>query len=133
MHGIGLDIPLQEWFDFKIPRTQLPKNYIKRILAPSAEQMPKPNAKMVWLGPEPTRSKKYLLFSLGKEEVELVVSGKLGAWLVETLPKFSLGSEKTGIFAEFETAFSNAGLGDFENFWEGEIATELREMGLLVI
>ncbi len=133
MHGIGLDIPLQEWFDFKIPRTQLPKNYIKRILAPSAEQMPKPNAKMVWLGPEPTRSKKYLLFSLGKEEVELEVTGKLGAWLMDTLPTFSLGSEKTGIFAEFETAFSNAGLGDFENFWEGEIATELREMGLLVI
>jgi hypothetical protein len=95
--------------------------------------MPKPNAKMVWLGPEPTKTKKYLLFSLGKEEVELEVSGKLGGWLMETLPKFSLSSEKTGIFAEFETAFSKAGLGDFENFWDGEIAAELREMGLLVI
>ncbi|MHA8095013.1 B12-binding domain-containing radical SAM protein [Aquirufa lenticrescens] len=133
MHGIGLDMPLQEWFDFKIPRTQIPKNYIKRILAPSAEKMPKPNAKIVWLGPESTRTKKYLLFSLGKEEVELEVSGKLGGWLMETLPKFTLGSEKTGTFAEFEASFSKAALGDFENFWEGETVEELREMGLLVI
>ena len=133
MHGIGLDMPLQEWFDFKIPRTQLPKNYIKRILVPFAEPMPKPNAKMVWLGPEPTRTKKHLLFSLGKEEAELEVSAKLGAWLMETLPKFSLGSEKTGIFAEFEAAFSKAGLGDFGNFWEGETVDELREMGLWVL
>ena len=133
MHGIGLDMPLQEWFDFKIPRTQIPKNYIKRILAPSAESMPKPNAKIVWLGPEPTRTKKYLLFSLGKEEVELEVSGKLSGWLMETLPKFTLGSEKTGTFAEFEASFSKAALGDFENFWDGETVEELREMGLLVI
>lgn len=133
MHGIGLDMPIQEWFDFNIPRTQLPKNYIKRILVPEAEQMPKPNAKMVWLGLEPTRTKKHLLFSMGKEEVELEVTEKLGTWLVETLPKFSLGSEKTGIFAEFEAAFSKAGLGDFEFFWEGETVKELREMGLLIM
>ena len=133
MHGVCFELPLQKWFEFKIPRTQIPKNYIKRILAPTAESMPKPNAKIVWLGPEPTRTKKYLLFSLGKEEVDLEVSGKLGGWLMEILPKFSLSSEKTGIFAEFETAFSKAGLGEFENFWDGEIAEELREMGLLVI
>jgi len=61
------------------------------------------------------------------------VSGKLGAWLMDALPNLSLSSEKTGIFAEFEASFSKTGLGDFENFWEGEIAEELREMGLLVI
>jgi hypothetical protein len=133
MHGIGLDMPLQDWFDFKIPRTQIPKNYIKRILAPTSESFPKPTAKICWLGPVPTKTKKYLLFSLGKEEVELEVSRKLGDWLMDVLPNLSLGAEKTGIFAEFQAAFSKAGLGDFQNFWEGEIAEELREMGLLVV
>lgn len=52
---------------------------------------------------------------------------------MNALPALSLGTEKTGTFAEFQAAFSKAGLGDFDNFWEGEIAVELREMGLLVI
>ncbi len=32
MHGIGFEIPLQEWFDFTIPATQIPKDYIKKII-----------------------------------------------------------------------------------------------------
>ena len=133
MHGIGLDMPLQEWFDFKIPRTQIPKNYIARILTQKEDTFPKPTAKIVWLGPIPTKAKKALLFSLGREEVELEVPEKLGIWLTNALPARSLGTEKTGTFAEFQAEFSHAGLGDFDNFWEGEIAEELREMGLLVI
>jgi radical SAM superfamily enzyme YgiQ (UPF0313 family) len=133
MHGIGLDMPLQEWFDFKIPRTQIPKNYIARILTQKEEVFPKANAKIVWLGPIPTKVKKNLLFSLGREEVELEVSEKLGVWLMKSLPELSLGTGKTGTFAEFQAAYSKAALGDFEHFWEGEVAEELREMGLLVV
>jgi hypothetical protein len=135
MHGIGLDMPLQEWFEFKIPRTQMPKNYIARILTAQDEKIPKANAKICWLGPHPTFSKasKTLSFSLGREEVELEATGKLGAWLEYMLPKLSLGVAKTGSFQEFETEFSQAGLGDFKAFWEGELVEELREMGLLVV
>lgn len=32
MHGIGFDIPLQDWFDFPIPETQIPKCYIQNII-----------------------------------------------------------------------------------------------------
>jgi hypothetical protein len=133
MHGIGLDMPLQDWFDFKIPRTQIPKNYIARILNQKDAISPKATAKIVWLGPAPTKVKKALLFSLGREEVELEVPEKLGVWLLNKLSALSLGTEKTGTFAEFQAAYSKAGLGDFENFWEREVAEELREMGLLVI
>jgi radical SAM superfamily enzyme YgiQ (UPF0313 family) len=135
MHGIGLDMPLQEWFEFKIPRTQIPKNYIARILTSQDEKMPKANAKICWLGPKPLYSKaaKTLSFSSGREEVELEATGKLGAWLEYILPKLSLSKEKTGNFEEFEKEFSQAGLGDFKAFWEGELVEELREMGLLVV
>ena len=138
MHGIGLDMPLQDWFDFKIPRTQIPKNYIKRILAPSAEQMPKPNAKIVWLGPVPTigkssRGKTILQMSMGRDEVELLVPEKLGSWLVVTLDQLAVGPGKTWIFEEFEKEYAKAGLGEFAVFWEGATVEELREMGLLVI
>ncbi len=32
MRGVGLDMPLGKWFGVKVPRTQLPRNYIARFL-----------------------------------------------------------------------------------------------------
>ncbi len=138
MHGIGLDMPLQEWFDFKIPRTKIPKNYVARILAPKPEELPKPNAKICWLGPIPslekrTRGKYILQMSLGRDEEELIVPEQLGMWLVDILARISLGPTKTWTFEEFQKEFNQSGLEDFRNFWEGEIVEELREMGLLVV
>lgn len=138
MHGIGLDMPLQEWFDFKIPRTQIPKNYVARILAPKPEELPKPNAKICWLGPIPslekrTRGKYILQMSLGRDEEELIVPEQLGMWLVDILARISLGPTKTWTFEEFQKEYNQSGLEDFRNFWEGEIVEELREMGLLVV
>jgi len=138
MHGIGLDMPLHDWFDFKIPRTQIPKNYIARILAPQEEQMPKPNAKICWLGPIPSkgkvsRGKTVLHMSMGRDEVELMVPEKLGHWLVDVLDRISVKPFKTWTFEEFKKAYSQAGLGNFSVFWEGETVEELREIGLLVV
>ena len=53
MHGICFDYPLQEWFDFKIPRTKVPKNYIENALLEDESFMLKPTAKVVWLGKKP--------------------------------------------------------------------------------
>jgi hypothetical protein len=131
-------MPIQDWFDFKIPRTLIPKNYIARILKPEAEQMPKPNAKICWLGPVPTlgkssRGKSTLQMSMGRDEVALLVPEKLGSWLMNTLGHISVGPDKTWMFEEFEKEYAKAGLGDFTVFWEGETVEELREMGLLVV
>jgi hypothetical protein len=138
MHGIGLDMPLQEWFDFKIPRTQIPKNYIARILAPKIEEVPKPNAKICWLGPIPTlrkssKGKNNLTFSMGREDVELAIPEKLGDWLAFTLPSLAPGPHKTCTFEEFQQKFTHAALGEFRVFWHGEIKEELQEMGLIVV
>lgn len=32
MNGAGFDLPLQQWFNFKIPRTTIPHNYIRKLL-----------------------------------------------------------------------------------------------------
>ncbi len=138
MHGIGLEMPLQDWFDFKIPRTQIPKNYIARILSTKQEKSPKPNDKICWLGPSPTlgttlQGKSILKMSLGREDVELEVTEKLGMWLVDILASLSVGLNKTWTYDEFQKAFPQTGLGDFKNFWQGEIGEELREMGLVVV
>ena len=138
MHGIGLDMPLQDWFEFKIPRTQIPKNYIARILTTKEEKMPQAKAKICWLGPIPSlgkasRGKIVLQMSMSREEEELLVPEKLGAWLVEILERISVGPHKTWTYEEFEKEYTHSGLGDFKVFWQGELIQELREMGLLVV
>jgi hypothetical protein len=57
----------------------------------------------------------------------------LGTWLVETLARISLGPHKTWTFDEFQKAYSQSALGNFEQFWQGDIVEELREIGLLVV
>jgi hypothetical protein len=32
MHGIGFELPLQDWFDFKVPRTTIQPKYIQQII-----------------------------------------------------------------------------------------------------
>ncbi|MGL5731355.1 MAG: hypothetical protein ACRCX5_09565, partial [Bacteroidales bacterium] len=32
MNGTGFDLPLNNWFEAKVPRTTLPPNYIQRLL-----------------------------------------------------------------------------------------------------
>ncbi|MPR33122.1 B12-binding domain-containing radical SAM protein [Salmonirosea aquatica] len=51
MHGVGFDLPLRKWFDFKVPPTSIPPTYIERSIGdevPYAET--RPNAQVVWLG-----------------------------------------------------------------------------------
>ena len=138
MHGIGIDMPLQEWFDFKIPRTQIPKNYIARILSTHEEKVPKSSDKICWLGPLPTlgklsRGQYALQMSRDREEEEILVPEQLGIWLENILARISVGPSKTWTFEEFQKEYTKAGLGDFRIFWQGEIVEELRELGLLVL
>ncbi len=135
MHGIGLDMPLREWFDFKIPRTQIPKNYIARILTQEADKFPKSTAKVCWLGPKPHYHKvsKTLSLSTSREEVEWEVPDKLGVWLANQLTLLSADQGPTWTFAQFQQAYASAGLGSFDVFWAGEWMAELRDLGLVVV
>ncbi len=46
MHGICFENPLQEWFDFKIPKTTIHPDYIHDCLLEEDNFSTKPNAKI---------------------------------------------------------------------------------------
>ena len=63
MHGICFDYELQDWFEFKIPKTKIPEDYIFNALEVAEDFKIKSTAKIVWLGGKPsvdhfTKSKK---------------------------------------------------------------------------
>lgn len=144
MHGIGFEFSLQEWFDFKIPRTKIRKNFILQCLKSEPYQATKASTKIVWLGNKPTvlsfqKTKRKqtiemlrLTFHSRTEQVELPFRKEEGEWLVKTLERISVvgGNVLTygALKKDFEVDFES-----FEVFWYSENMGVLREVGLLVL
>ena len=143
MHGIGLDFPLQEWFDFRIPKTAVPKDYITNILNAADDLKLRPTAKVFWIGPVPEveyfiRNKKGRSFEVGKLAIhnrsaaveaempheQALFLHTLIARLVESQAPVSLGA----VQREFEESQD-----DFRLFWFSKPMLKVREAGLLTL
>ena len=144
MHGICFDYELQDWFDFKIPKTKIHPDFIFNALQNENDFNTKPNAKVVWLGGKPsvehfTKSKKGQTWEMtsftfhDKKESFNIQTNKLeGEWLIEILKKISISNSKNYTFQEVKNDFETS-LVDFELFWYSKPINTLREFGLLVL
>ena len=144
MHGICFDYELQDWFDFKIPKTKIGADFIFDALQEEANFNIKPTAKIVWLGGKPTvehftKTKKGnswemlgLTFHDKKESFSIQSNKAEGEWLLEMLQKISVSTTKTYSFQEVKADFELQ-LEDFELFWYSKPVNTLREFGLLVL
>jgi hypothetical protein len=143
MHGICFDYELQEWFDFTIPRTKIPKDYIYNCLQNDKSFTTKPTARIVWLGGQPqvtssTKSKKgthwkmmKLTFHNKTKSFDVLVSEKEGVWLLSVLEKLAIGNEKwfySDVKADFEKQGEN-----FELFWYSKPMLLLKSGGLITL
>ncbi|OCB75462.1 B12-binding domain-containing radical SAM protein [Flavobacterium crassostreae] len=144
MHGICLDYELQEWFDFKIPKTKIASDFIENALQEQLSLSVKPNAKVIWLGGTPhaeafTKSKKgkswetcQLTFQDKKTCFTISLHKEQGIWLQIILEKIKVTNTKVYTFQEIKADFET-NLPDFELFWFSKPITTLREFGLLVL
>ena len=129
MHSVGFDFSLQEWFDFKIPRTKISPNYIEDSIADSTSNFQtKPNAILLFLGSKPIttdfiKSKKgttwemqSLTFHFKTETISLTLEKEKSIWLKNLLAKLEVSDSKKTTFntakLDFEEQFE-----DFELFW----------------
>ncbi|WP_396139908.1 B12-binding domain-containing radical SAM protein [Flavobacterium sp.] len=144
MHGICFDYDLQDWFDFKIPNTTIPSDYIVSCLENENTFAMKPSAKIIWIGGKPithtfTKSKKgntwemmRLTFHDKRDTIEISQESAKANWLVKALDLLSVTNDKTITYAQLKTDFENH-FEDFELFWYSKSIKTLREYGLLVI
>ena len=144
MHGICFDYDLQDWFDFKIPKTKIPSDFIYNCLQKEQNFSTKSNAKIVWIGGKPqteifTKSKKgnswemmKLTFHNKTQTYDISVNAEEGKWLLDTLEKISVYTENKITFSQlksdFETHFE-----DFELFWYSKPIQILRSASLLTL
>ena len=144
MHGICFDYDLQDWFDFKIPKTTINVNYIQNSITDDENFNIKTTAKIIWIGGKPsvtysTKTKKgkswqmmQLTFHDKKESFIIQVNQNEGEWLVATLDKLSLKNIKIQTFLDLKTDFET-NLENFELFWFSKPINILRDFGLLVL
>lgn len=143
MHGACLDHPLHKWFDFKVPKTTVPADYIAKSLEEEEYASTKPTTKIVWLGKQPhvehyTKSKKgnqwemtAMTFQSRQETTVININRPQGEWLAGMLTKISVSNNKTWTLQEVKEDYENAGLEDFELFWDNKPINTLYKFGLL--
>jgi hypothetical protein len=145
MHNIGIDEPLQKWFEAKVPRTKIPPDFIEKALLENEFNTFKPNAKIIFLGNMPTveyftQSKK----GFSREMAKLIFFNKRGTqeiqilkanadWFLEMLPQFSIINEKQITLQQAKENYTIAGLEDFEMFWDNKPMNTLWQSGLLIL
>ena len=145
MHAICFDFPLQDWFNFKVPRTTVAPKYIQEAIDEQAYEPASPNAKIVWLGGIPsirnyTKKKKNnsfemaeLTFSNKKNDLVIQLKQAEGEWLFEQIPSLSINNLAETTFGEFEKSFEQHSGEDFVLFWNSPAMKELRENGLIML
>ncbi|MGC4041546.1 MAG: radical SAM protein [Flavobacterium sp.] len=143
MHGICFDYELQDWFDFKIPRTSIQPDYIMSCLEEETGLSVKPTAKTIWIGGNPmaktyTKSKKgnswemmELTFHDKRETVSVSFEKGKGEWFLKIMGLISVSNEKTITFSQLKTDFELQ-FEDFELFWHSKPIQILRQHGLLI-
>jgi hypothetical protein len=135
MQGVGLDLPLKNWFDFKIPPTSIPRNYIAQQLEELSSKPIKDHHRICWLGSAPQLDELEdglceLLFSGKKEDFALELPLELGHWVFWLLGKVS--HTQASVTVKEIRAHYEQELGDFDELLDSEVWELLSENGLLV-
>lgn len=138
MHGLCLDDPLQNWFDFKIPHPKVSSNFIVSALDDERILLPKSTAKIIWGGLQPEcssfqkqkKGKTWPMLHIRVHAlhgvIETVLPEPEGRWLINQIkqltpshPQQTWGALQKSFEMEFE---------DFALFWTSKGVLPLREM-----
>ena len=144
MHATCFEFPLQQWFDFKVPKTTVAPDCIKKSIE-EPELAVNANNKVLWLGKQPQfdiiqKSKKgstwevmSISFQTLKTTYSISVEPEKGAWLLALLPKLNIDNPQQLTLQAIKTDYENAGLEDFELFWDNKPVNSLYKAGLLSV
>jgi hypothetical protein len=144
MHGIGFEFPLQDWFEFKIPSTTIPPNFITKAINQTGSPE-NPNSMVIWLGSSPklelvSKFKKgvktnmaQLTIRTKKHENVFQTSEPLGVWINEMLTKMSVYYSERLTYGQLEQEYMQKFNASFGEVWNGKVFTGLRSAGLLSI
>jgi len=145
MHEIGFDFELSEWFDFKIHRTKIPKDYIYNIIKNQNIENNNQNNIVVWLSNIPTlkirtKNKKGNTFEISElifenKNKQLIINCEhiIAKWLLKILPELTIENIKKYKYPDLKSDFENFTNLNFEDFIINRNFKILKENGLIFV
>ncbi|MEG0760883.1 B12-binding domain-containing radical SAM protein [Chryseobacterium sp.] len=143
MHGINFEIPLQDWFDFKIPRTTIHPDYIHDCLLDEDQFKFKANSKVVFLAKNViaenyVKTKKQnswaytkITFHLRTNVVKIELEQEKADWLIKIISENTFENPKRITLQQLKLNFEET-LEDFELFWFSKPMQQLKENGIIL-
>lgn len=143
MHGVNFEMPLQEWFDFKIPRTTIHPDYIHDCLLEDGQFSLKANSKVIFLTKNVIaenrvkNKKKYsgtytlLTFHLKTNIVKVELEQEKAEWLMNVLEENAIENSKKPTVQQLKNQFEE-NFEDFELFWFSKPMQQLKENGVIL-
>ncbi|MDQ0594134.1 hypothetical protein QFZ37_002503 [Chryseobacterium ginsenosidimutans] len=143
MHGINFEIPLQDWFDFRIPKTTVDPDYIHDCLLEEDDFKFKGNSKVIFLtknviAENHIKTKKKYSYPYTKITIHLktnVISIDLeqeqAEWLMKMFEENSTDQSKKITLQQLKINFEE-NFEDFELFWFSKPIQQLKENGVIL-
>ncbi|MDR6922709.1 MULTISPECIES: radical SAM protein [Chryseobacterium] len=143
MHGVNFELPLQEWFDFKIPRTTIHPDHIHDCLLEDETFSLKNSSKIIFLTQNVIaenrvkNKKKYsgtftlLTFHLKTNIVKVELEQEKAEWLMAILKENSVNNSKKATIQQLKNDFEE-NFEDFELFWFSKPMQQLKENGVIL-
>ncbi|MEC3876111.1 B12-binding domain-containing radical SAM protein [Chryseobacterium salviniae] len=143
MHGINFELPLQEWFDFKIPQTTVHPDYIHDALLENDDFTFKGNSKIIFLAKNVIaenriKNKNKHNYTYTKITVHLKTNivtvdfdTEHAEWLIKMFSEYSVENPKKPMLQQLKANFEE-NFDHFELFWFSKPMQQLKENGVIL-
>ncbi|RMZ58267.1 radical SAM protein [Chryseobacterium nematophagum] len=143
MHGINFELPLKEWFDFKIPNTNIHPDYIHDCLLEDNDFNFKGNSKVVFLAKNVIAEnhvktkKKYtypytrITIHLKTNIISIDLEQEKANWLIKIFDESSIDPYKKITLQQLKQNFEES-FDDFELFWFSKPMQQLKENAVIL-
>ncbi|PWJ42889.1 B12-binding domain-containing radical SAM protein [Sediminitomix flava] len=146
MHGLCLDWPVNEWFDFETEETTHPPFLIEEAISkPLKKDVSKIDHTVIFLGKMPEveyftlnrkgkkERKAHLYFADRQGGFEVKTSAKEAEWLLDHFEAFDIRSEESLKLQDLANSYLQHVHPDFNRFINGHLWQTLRKHGMLLI
>jgi radical SAM superfamily enzyme YgiQ (UPF0313 family) len=141
MHGTGMEADVRSFFDFKLPKPKVPKDFIRAALRTSSFSRDDPERRVIWLGGAPSvlprSSGKVSLLLPGNEETcAIETDAALTDWLQSLIRDSRPRGRKGAAYprlAEAAQRYPASAQKSFEAFTKSKDWKAVRAAGLLLI
>ncbi len=140
MRGVGFDLPLQKWFDFKIPVSSVSPRFVEQQMEASESVENLYPRRLYWIGGEVEfgaeivkKGKIVLTLHDTTRDIHLKIKKETAVFLHDIFSRISADVGEPYLLKDFCLDYETAIHEDFLSFWYGKEMQVLREYGLLLL